>query len=135
MPPKLINKIYINIWINIPTQLYINIWTNIHYYWLLYRIGGRAGYLKKIINYIIYFKYILNILVGWVRSSLAGLEFYDPNPTRPAIKISFCNPTQPNPTHQALKTNPTRRVGSGRFWRIGGLAAHPYHAISFDSMV
>ena len=27
---ELINKIYINIWTNIPTQLYINIWTNIH---------------------------------------------------------------------------------------------------------
>ena len=30
LPPELINKIYINIWTNIPTQLYINIWNNIH---------------------------------------------------------------------------------------------------------
>ena len=36
---------------------------------------------KKFINYIIYFKYILNI--WWVGS---GLEFYDPNPTRPLSK-------------------------------------------------
>ena len=40
---------------------------------------------------------------------LADLEFYNPNPTRPAIKKKNCNPT-----HQALKTDSTRWVGSGR---------------------
>ena len=49
---------------------------------------------------------------GSVGSGLAGLEFYDPNPTRPAIKKKFI--TQPNPTHQALKTDPTWRAGLGR---------------------
>ena len=34
--------------------------------WILYKIG-RAGYLKRFINYIIYFKYILNICVNRVR--------------------------------------------------------------------
>ena len=33
------------------------------------------------------------------------------------------NPTQPNPTRQPLKTDPTRRVGLGRVG-FGGLAAH-----------
>ena len=32
-----------------------------------------------------------------------------PNPTQPAIKKKFV--TQPNPTYQALKTDPTQRVG------------------------
>ena len=27
--------------------------------------------------------------MGWVRSGLAGLKFYDSNPTRPAIKKNF----------------------------------------------
>ena len=45
------------------------VWTN----WLLYRIG-RASYLKKFINYIIYFKYIvLNIWVGQVRFGGFGI--------------------------------------------------------------
>ena len=40
-----------------------------------------------------------------------------PNPTR--YKKNFCNP---NPTHQALKTDPTRRVGLG--WvEFGGLVS------------
>ena len=34
-----------------------------------------------------------------------------------AIKKNFV--TQPNPTHQALKTDPTRRV-----WRVGGFSTH-----------
>ena len=36
--------------------------------------------------------------MGRVGSSLADLEFYDPNPTRPAIqkkKKKICNPIQP----------------------------------------
>ena len=32
--------------------------------------------------------------------------------TRPIIKKKFV--TQPNPTHQAIKTDPTRRVWSGQ---------------------
>ena len=44
-------------------------------------MGGRASYLKFFINYIIYFKYILNILVDRVGSGLVGLEFYDLNLT------------------------------------------------------
>ena len=47
--------------------------------------------LKKIINYIIYFKNILNI---WMGQDGFGLEFYDPNPTQSAIKKNCCNPTQ-----------------------------------------
>ena len=33
--------------------------------------------------------------MGRVGSGLTDLEFYDPNPTRPAIKKKFYNPTQP----------------------------------------
>ena len=47
-------------------------------------------FLKKLLIIL----YILNIWVGWVGSGLAGLEFYDPNPTRPAKKKN-CNPIQP----------------------------------------
>ena len=54
------------------------------------------------------FKYISNIWVGWVES---GLKFYDLNPTQPTIKKNLV--IQPNPTHQALKTDPTQRVGLG----------------------
>ena len=49
-------------------------------------------------------------MYGWVRSGLASLEFYDPNPTRPTIKIFFV--TQPNPP--SPKNRPGW-VGSGRF--------------------
>ena len=52
---------------------------------------------------------------------------------RPTIKKKFV--TQPNPLSPKNQPNPTGWVGSGWFWRVGGLAAHPYHAISFDSMV
>ena len=40
-----------------------------------------------------------------------------PNPTH--YQRKFCNPI-----HQALKTNPIRRVGLGQVG-FGGLAAHP----------
>ena len=33
--------------------------------------------------------------MGRVGSSLASLEFYDPNPTRLAIQKKNCNPIQP----------------------------------------
>ena len=36
---------------------------------------------------------------------MGGSEFYDPNLTRPVIKIFFGNPT-----HQALKIDSTQRV-------------------------
>ena len=56
-------------------------------YWFIYLF----------IKYIIYFKHILKY--GWVGSGLAGLQFYDPNLTRPVIKKKKkkknCNPTQP----------------------------------------
>ena len=39
-----------------------------------------------------------------VGSGLAGLEFYDPNPTRPTFKKK--KEMKPNPIHQALKTDP-----------------------------
>ena len=48
----------------------------------------------------------------WVRSGLASLKFYDPNPTRPAIKKIFV--TQPNPPSPKNQPNPP-----GRFWRVG----------------
>ena len=48
-------------------------------------------------------------------SGLVGLKFYDPNPTRPAIKRNFV--TQPNPPSPKNRRNP--RVGFGR------LVAHP----------
>ena len=55
---------------------------------------------------------------GWVGGSgLAGLEFYDPNPTRPAIKKKFI--TQPNPPSPKNRPNLTGWVGSGRFWQVG----------------
>ena len=54
----------------------------------------------------------------WVES---GLKFNDPNPTQPTIKKNLV--IQPNPTHQALKTDPTQRVGlgwikSGWSWQV-----------------
>ena len=65
--------------------------------------------------------------MGWV--GFAGLEFYDPNPTRHAIKKNFV--TQPNPLSPKNQLNPAGwvglgRVGSGQFWWVDGLAAHPY---------
>jgi len=56
---------------------------------------------------------------------LASLEFYGPNPTQPVIKKNFV--TQPNPTHQALKTDPTQRVGLSRagFGRLAGWLLTP----------
>ena len=52
-----------------------------------------------------------------------GLEFYDPNPTQPTIKKKKIV-IQPNPTHQALKTDPTRRIRLDQVG-FGGLAAQP----------
>ena len=86
-------------------------------------MGGRASYLKFFINYIIYFKYILNIWMGQVGLSLSGLEFYDPNLTRPAIKKNFV--TQSNPPSPKNQPNPVGWVVSGRCWWVGGLTAHP----------
>ena len=43
---------------------------------------------------------------------LASLEFYDPNPTRPAIKKIFV--TQPNPPSLKNRSNLTGWVESGR---------------------
>ena len=46
------------------------VWTN----WLLYMIGRAGFFFKKIIiNYIIYFKYILNIWVGWIEFGEFGI--------------------------------------------------------------
>ena len=106
---ELINKIYINIWTNISIQLYINIWTNIHWYWLLYRIWGRANYLKKLL--IIY--YILNILLGRVGSDLTGLKFYYLNPIWPIIKNNFV--TQSNPSSPKNQPNSTNWIELGYF--------------------
>ena len=55
---------------------------------------------------------------GRVRSGLMSLEFYDPNPTRPAIKkkkfVTQPNPTQPNPPSPENRPN---LVGWVRFGR------------------
>ena len=49
-------------------------------------------------------------------SGFAGLEFYDTT----HYQKNFV--TQPNPTHQAIKTDPTRRIWSGQvgFGRSAG---------------
>ena len=65
--------------------------------------------------------------MGRVESGLAGLKFYDSNPTWPAIKKIFV--TQPNPPSLKNRPNPTGWVGSGRFLRIGRLVAHPYFSL------
>ena len=56
-------------------------------------------------------------MYGWVGSGLVGLEFYDPNPTRPAIKNFFV--TQPNPPSPKNRPNSASWVRSSQFWRVG----------------
>ena len=58
---------------------------------------------------------------------LAGLEFYDPNPTRLAIQKKKKKKivTQPNPSSPKNRPNLVGWVGLGRFWPVGGLTAHP----------
>ena len=65
--------------------------------------------------------------MGRVGSGLAGLKFYDSNPTRPAIKKFFL--TQPNPPSPKNRPNPMGWVGSGWFLQIGRLVAHPYFSL------
>ena len=55
---------------------------------------------------------------GRVGSGSSGLEFYDPNPTRHAIKIFFV--IQPNPLSPKNRLNPTGWVGLNRVG-FGGL--------------
>ena len=56
--------------------------------------------------------------LGWV-----GFEILWSEPNTTYYQKKFSNPTQPNPTHQALKTDPTQRVGlgwvrSGWSWQV-----------------
>ena len=60
---------------------------------------------------------------GWVWRVWNFMTQTQPNPLSKKI-------LQPNPTHQALKTDQIRQVGLGwvglgRFWWVGRLAAHP----------
>ena len=55
--------------------------------------------------------------MGRVGSGLAGLKFYDSNPTRPTIKKIFV--TQPNPPRPKNRPNQAGWVGSGWFWQVG----------------
>ena len=71
------------------------VWTN----WLLYRIG-RTNYVNIYIYiYKLYIKYMGGL--GWV-----GFGILWPKPNLTCYQKNFCNPT-----HQALKTSLTRRVG------------------------
>ena len=40
---------------------------------------------------------------------------------------NFMTRTQPNPPSPKNRPNLVGWVGSGRFWRVGGLATHPYY--------
>ena len=61
--------------------------------------------------------------MSWV--GIDGFEILrpEPNPTRYQKKKFVTQPNSPSPKN---RSNPTGWVGSGRFWRVGGLAAHPY---------
>ena len=71
----------------------------------------------KIIKYIIYFKYILN-MVGRVEFGGFVILWPIPNPTRYNF---FFFITQPNPPSLKNQPNPP-----GRVWRVSGFFAHPY---------
>ena len=64
---------------------------------------------------------MLNIWVGRIEFGGFGILWPKPNPTHYKKKKFVI---QPNPTHQALKTDPTRRIRLDQVG-FGGLAAQP----------